>query len=113
VVTRGAVCWIDLGVADGSAPAGRRPVVVVQADAFTRSALATVVVVALTSNTALAEYPGNVFVPARVSGLAKDSVVNVTQVATVDESALSDPVEVLPSYLVDEVSAGLRLVLAV
>ncbi|WP_209561011.1 type II toxin-antitoxin system PemK/MazF family toxin [Frigoribacterium sp. PvP032] len=113
MLTRGAVCWIDLGSPEGSAPAGRRPVVVVQADAFTRSALATVVVVALTSNTAVAEYPGNVFVPARASGLTKDSIVNVTQLATVDEAALSEPLGVLPSYLVDEVSAGLRLVLAV
>lgn len=111
MVRRGDVYWVDLGPPTDSSPAKRRPVVVVQNDAYSRSALATVVVAALTSRTWLSEYPGNVFVPLGASGLPRDSVVNVTQLATVDEGVLGEPVASLPLYLMDDVDAGLRGVL--
>ncbi len=84
----------------------------VQADSVNRSRLATCVIASLTSNTALAEHPGNVFVPAGSSGLGRDSVVNVSQVSTIDRGDLIEEAGELPPYLLEEVDRGLRLVLA-
>jgi mRNA interferase MazF len=109
---RGDIHWVDLGAISGSAPAKRRPVAIVQANAFNRSRISTVVVAALTSNTATAELPGNVFIPATASGLGKDSVVNVSQLVTLDKGALAEKAGELPTYLMADVDAGLRLVLA-
>ena len=113
MVTRGDVCWCDLGQPRGSAPAKRRPVLVVQSDDYNRSRLATTVVVALTSNTELAAMPGNVFLPAIETGLPKDSVANVTAIATIDRSAL-DPHAIgqLPDHVMAEVERGLRQILS-
>ncbi len=83
-----------------------------QAAAYNRSRLRTVVVAALTTNTRLAALPGNVFVPAATAGLDQDSVVNVTQLATVDRSYLDSRIGALPGWLLDEVDSGLRRVLA-
>jgi mRNA interferase MazF len=111
VIGRGAVVWTDLGVIDGSAPAKRRPVVVVQSNSFNRSGLQTTIVLSLSSNTLLAEYPGNVFIPRSASGLASDSVVLPTQMTTVDQSELGGVISTMPTYLMAEVDAGMRLVL--
>ncbi|WP_228373164.1 type II toxin-antitoxin system PemK/MazF family toxin [Demequina silvatica] len=111
-VLRGSIRWVDLGPAVGSAPARRRPVLVVQSDAYNRSRLGTVSVLAITGNNALAELPGNVFLPADATGLAKDSCVNVTAVATVDSAALEGAAGHLPAHLMDEVDRGLRTFLA-
>src|SRR5262249_38092084 len=86
--TRGEVWWADLPDERGSEPAGRRPVLVVQSDAFNRSRLRTVVVVALTSNTDLADAPGNVLLSSRLTGLPRDSTANVAHVVTVDRRFL-------------------------
>lgn len=105
--------WCDLGAPVGSGPAKRRPVVVVQSDDYNRSRLATTIVVALTSNTARAGMPGNVFLPAAGTGLQRDSVANVTAVATVDRGDLDPrPVGSVPDHLMREVDDGLRTVLA-
>lgn len=112
MIRRGDIGWAGLGLSRGSAPAKRRPVLVVQADAFNASTIATVVVAALTSNTALARYPGNVELAAELSGLTRDCVVNVTAIQTLDRDDLDEPVTHLPTWLMDEVDRGLRLVLA-
>ena len=109
---RGDLYWIDLGSAVSHAPASR-PVVVIQSDPFNRSRIGTAIVAAITSNTALAAYPGDVFVPSSATDLAKDSVVNVTALATVDRSVLIDRIGRLPDYLLADIDAGLRLVLDV
>lgn len=111
MIARGAIHWVDLGQPVSSAPAKRRPAVVIQDDRLNRSGLSTVVVALLTSNTAAAEFPGNVFLPRSATGLTKDSVLNVTQVVTRDKADLGEPIGEVPSYLMDEVEAGLRLVL--
>jgi mRNA interferase MazF len=111
VIQRGAICWVDFGEPAGSAPAYRRPVVVVQSDRYNRSRIATVVVLPFSSNTDLAHHPGNVFVPAVASGLPVDSVANVSQPMTVDRSSVEGTGTVLPAYLVDEIDTGLRRVL--
>ena len=108
-MSRGDVHWCDLGAPTGSGPAKRRPVLVVQADDYNRSRLATTIVVVLTSNTGLAAMPGNVFLPAIATGLPKDSVVNVTALATIDRSALDlHPAGRVPDHLMAEVDEGLR-----
>jgi mRNA interferase MazF len=113
VMHRGEIWWASLGEPKGSAPGYRRPVLVVQSDEFNRSRIGTVIVAILTSNTALAQAPGNVLIKARQAGLAKDSVVNVSQVITVDKQCLTEKVKKLESSVMAEVENGLRLVLAI
>ena len=110
---RGQVFWVDLGEPSSSAPAKRRPVLIVSADAFNLSRLQTVLAAAITSNTAMAAHPGNVFLPATATGLSKDSVVNVTQLVTLDRVDFEgqEPAGGVPGYLMVDVDAGLRLVL--
>jgi len=105
------VWWADLGPKRGSGPAWHRPVLVVSADAFNRSAIKTVTVVALTSNLRLAAAPGNVPLAAGSAGLEKDSVVNVSQVVTLDKSDLSRQLGTLDGLKMGQVDAGLRLAL--
>lgn len=111
VVERGQVWWADLGDPDGSGPGFRRPVVVVSSDAFNRSRIQTVIAVVLTSNLRLVDAPGNVLVPAKASGLPKDSVANVSQVITLDKESLSDVAGRIGGRSLADIDAGLRLVL--
>ena len=111
VVERGQIWWAELDAPEGSEPGFRRPVLVVQSDAFNRSRLRTVIAVALTSNLRLVDAPGNVLVPAKASGLPKDSVANVSQVVTLDKDYLTDLAGRLRGALLTDVEAGLRLVL--
>ncbi len=108
---RGDIWWAELPDPSGSGPGYRRPVLVVQADAFNRSRIQTAVVVALTSNLSLAAAPGNLRLSPRDTGLPKPSVVNVSQLFTLDKSLLSSKCGQLPIRLLHEVEAGLRLVL--
>jgi mRNA interferase MazF len=108
---RGDVWWATLPPPVGSGPGGRRPVIVIQSDRFTRSRLNTVVIVIVTTNLNLANAPGNVLLPGYQSGLPRDSVANVTQLLTVDKSLLTDFVGSLPDSLVRQIEAGLKLVL--
>jgi mRNA interferase MazF len=112
VIQRGEVWWANLGAPRGSRPAKRRPVLVVQSWPYNASDLATVVVAVVTSNTGLAAMPGNVFLPAVASGLPRDSVVNVTSMATLNKADLVDKVGLLPDTLMEGVERGLRRVLA-
>jgi len=112
VIRRGEIWWASLGEPRGSDPGFRRPVVVVQSDAFNRSGIGTVVVAAITSNLDLAEAPGNVRLPRRRSELSRASVVNVSQVLTVDKRFLTERVSRLSDDLLADVEAGLRLVLS-
>ncbi len=109
---RGEVWWADLGLPRGSAPALRRPVLIVSADPYNRSDLRTVTVAVLTTNAQLAAVPGNVAVPADASELPADSVVNVTQIATIDRGVLEERVGALPDWLMAQVDAGLGRALA-
>lgn len=111
VVTQGDVFWADLPKPTGSAPGLRRPVLVVQSDAFNRSRIATVVVVPLTSNLRLAAAPGNVLLRPRSTGLPKDSVANVSQIITVDRQLLTERTGHIPRGLLNVVLSGVDLVL--
>ncbi|WP_226345393.1 type II toxin-antitoxin system PemK/MazF family toxin [Agilicoccus flavus] len=112
VTRRSEIFWADLGPPVGSRPATRRPVLVIQADPYNESRLATVLVAVITSNTGLAAMPGNAFLPAALTGLPRDSVVNVTALLTLDTADLTDYVGRLSPGLMEEVDRGLRGVLA-
>lgn len=112
VMQRGEVWWADLSEPAGSAPGFRRPLLIVQDDAFNRSRIATTIAVVLTSNVRLLDAPGNVLLPKRVSGLPKDSVANVSQVVTVDRTDLTERAGRVSREILDAVDAGLRLVLS-
>jgi mRNA interferase MazF len=88
-------------------------VVIISADSYNRSELRTVTVAVLTTNTQLAALPGNVSVPADMAAVDADSVVNVTQIATMDRRALEDRIGALPDWLMAQVDAGLARALAI
>jgi mRNA interferase MazF len=106
VIARGEVWWADLGLPRGSAPALRRPVLIISANQYNRSRLQTVTVAIITTTQQLAGLPGNVIVPADVSGLTEDSVLNVTQIATVDRGALEVKIGAVPDWLLAQIDAG-------
>jgi mRNA interferase MazF len=111
-IRQGDIYWVDLGSPVGSEPAYRHPHVVVQSDVFNRSRLRTVIVCALTSNLRRAELPGNVLLAAGEANLPRPSVVNVTQVFTVDRSELVEQIGRLSRRRVREIVEGIHLVLA-
>ncbi len=110
-VRRGEIWWADLPEPRGSEPGLQRPVLIVQADAFNQSRIRTVIIAAITTNLALANAPGNVLLPRSVSGLREESVINVSQLAALDRSFLTDHVGKIPPGIQAYVEAGLRLVL--
>jgi mRNA interferase MazF len=109
---RGTVWWAQLPDPVASEPGFRRPVVIIQANAFNRSRIRTVIVVVLTSNLRLAEAPGNVLITVSDSGLQKDSVANVSQIVTVDRTLLTDKCGRLPTRIMKSIDEGIRLVLS-
>jgi mRNA interferase MazF len=111
VIRRGEIWWASLSKPEGSEPGYRRPVLVVQTNEFNESGIGTVVVLTITSNLRLAGAPGNVLCHRRDTGLAKESVINVSQVATVNKARLTERIGMLPSRLMQEVESGLRVVL--
>lgn len=111
VVERGQVWWADLGEPEGSEPGYNRPVLIVQSDAFNRSRLHTVVAVVLSTNIRLVDAPGNILLPAKATGLPKDSVANVSQVITVDRDFLMELAGRVRGQFLKDVENGLRLVL--
>jgi mRNA interferase MazF len=112
VISRGDIHWAELGDADGSRPANRRPVLVIQSASYNASRLSTVVTAVITSNTAQASMPGNVFLPSSVTGLPRDSVVNVTAIVTLKKDDLDRAVGHVPDHVMQDVEQGLRQVLA-
>ena len=111
MIRQGDVYWVDLGAPSGAGPGLLHPHVVVQNDVFNRSRLATVVVSALTSNLDRGAAPGNVLLDEGEAGLPKQSVVNVSQVFTVDKTDLVEKIGALSPHRLREVLAGLDLLL--
>ena len=108
---RGEIWWASLPEPKGSEPGYRRPVIIIQADEFNRSNISTVLCASITSNLALANAPGNVRISGRSSGLRKPSVVNVSQLITLDNDFLAKKIKALDHQNMNEVDEGLRLVL--
>ena len=111
VIRQGDVCWLSFGSTQGSAPGGRRPALVVQHDRFNRSAIATTVVVAITSTTRLGDMPGNVRLRRGEAGLPRPSVVNVSQIQTIDRAQLGTRIGSVSTSRMNEVLRGLSLLL--
>ena len=111
MIRRGDIRWADLREPSGSEPGHRRPVVVVSSDRFNRSRIGTVIAIAVTSNLRLAEAPGNVELSADASGLDRDSVVNVSQIVTIDKDALSDWAGTVDPATMRQIEAGMALAL--
>ena len=108
-IRQGQVYWLDFGPATGSAPAERHPCVVVQNDVFNRSAIATSVVCLITSNLSRAKAPGNVLLKKDEANLPKASVVNVSQILTVDKAELRERAGTLGGTAAAAVRDGLHL----
>ena len=107
MIRQGEVHWIDFGKPIASEPARRRPCVIAQNDAFNASTISTVVVVMITSNLRLGQAFGNVTLRKGEAGLRRKSIVNVSQIATVDRSVLDGRIGVLNRRRLDEVLGGI------
>ena len=110
---RGEIWWASLPEPSGSGPGFRRPLLIVSANSFNESRINTVVAAVISSNARLADAPGNVRLPARGTGLVKPSVVNISQIITVDKMFLTERVGKLPPRVLADVDEGLRLVLSI
>ena len=111
VIKRGEIWWAELPDPIGSEPRYRRPLVIIQSNEFNNSNIATVITAIITSNLFLASAPGNVILPAKNSKLSKKSVVNVSQLITVDKSFLTEKVHTLSNKFIEQIDDGIRLVL--
>lgn len=111
VIGQGEVWWADLPTPKGSGPGFRRPVVLVQGDALNRSRIATVVCVPLTTNLKWADAPGNLLLPAGLTGLPKDSVANVSQLVALDKALLTERVGKIPRAKLELLLSGVDVVL--
>jgi mRNA interferase MazF len=111
VIAQGDVFWLDAGAPRGSGHGFRRPHVVVQNDVFNASRIQTTVMCAITSNLTRAKAPGNLLLQKGEANLPRPSVVNVSQIVTVDKSLLTEKIGALSRQRVLEIVAGLRLVL--
>ena len=111
-MNRGEIWWASLPDAAGSSPGYRRPVLVVQSDAFNLSNIHTIIVLAISTNLRLANAPGNVLAGTKQSSLPRDSVINVSQIITVDKRFLNDYISTLSARTMLQVEEGMRLVLS-
>jgi mRNA interferase MazF len=107
---RGEVWWVDFGLPFGSEPGYRRPAVIVQADAFNRSSISTVLLVPLTRTLEWAKAPGNLLLRPKQTGLKHPSVANVSQVTVSDRRRLIERVGALPGLALNQLDEGLRQV---
>lgn len=110
---RGEIWWASMAEPQGSEPGYRRPVVIVSANAFNESNIQTVIVIIITSNIRLAEAPGNFKLAKSNSGLSRDSVVNVSQIVTLDKSFLTEKISRLSSKQINSLDVGIQLVLGI
>jgi mRNA interferase MazF len=111
VIKRGEIWWAALPVPAGSGPGYKRPILIIQSDEFNISKINTIIAAVITSNTRLATAPGNVLLTPKKSKLPKESVVNVSQLITIDKSFLSVKVHTLSNEIIAQVDEGLKVVL--
>jgi mRNA interferase MazF len=109
-VVRGEIWWADLPDPSGSGPGFRRPVIIIQSDAFNKSRINTVICAVITSNTKLANAPGNVLLSKNDSNLSKESVINVSQIITLDKSILTECVGTVNKSIIKQFENGIKLV---
>jgi mRNA interferase MazF len=112
-MVRGEIWWADLPLPEGSKPAKHRPVLVVQCDSYNRSNINTVICASITSNIDLASHAGNLLLEKSISGLDKTSVINFSQISTIDKTDLVEQVCMLPKFMIEKVDYCLKLVLEI
>jgi mRNA interferase MazF len=112
VIKRGEIWWADLPAPTGSSPGFRRPVLIVQSDSFNKTNLNTSIVALITTNLDLGEMKGNVLLKKNQSDLPKDSVLNVTQIFTIDKRLLIEYVGTVSERKMEQIEKGLRLILS-
>ena len=110
---RGEIWWANLPPPKGSKPAKRRPVLIIQGDSFNRSKISTVICAVITSNIELSSLPGNMLLEKSVSGLDKPSVVNFSQITTLDKTDLTEQVSMLPKPMLDKINNCLKILLEI
>jgi len=110
-VVRSEIWWAALPIPRASEPGYKRPVLILQSDAFNKSNINTVICAIITSNIALADAPGNVMLSKKDSKLPKRSVINVSQIVTLDKSYLTECVNTISKNIMHKVENGIKLVL--
>lgn len=110
---RGEIWWVDFGIPFGSEPGKKRPSIIVQSDIFNQTSMHTTVVIPLTTNLRLADFPGNLEISADVSGLPKDSVAVTPQISVIDKARLKERVCELPAYIMQQCAENIRLLLEI
>jgi mRNA interferase MazF len=113
MVSRGEIWWADFPEPIKSEPGFRRPVVIIQSDSFNRSKINTVICAVITSNLKLSEAPWNIVLPAKLSGLTKESVINISQIITIDKSFLTEKIIKLNYRIIHKIEESLKLVLTI
>ena len=108
---RGEIWWGDFGIPFGSEPGRKRPSIIVQSDAFNKTEMHTTIVIPLTMNLHLADFPGNVLLTAEETGLPRDSVAVTPQITVIDRARLAESVSVLPDYIMRQCADGIKLIL--
>ena len=111
VIKRGQIWWAELPEPLGSGPGYRRPLLIIQSNDFNKSKINTIIAAVITSNIRLSVAPGNILLSTKKSKLSKESVVNVSQLITIDKSFLTEKVNTLSSSIMANVDEGVRLVL--
>ncbi len=112
VINRGEIWWAKLPAPQGSEPGYKRPLVIVQSNEFNKSKINTIIAAVITTNLRLAAAPGNIMLPKKKSKLPKESVVNVSQIITIDKSLLTEKVNTLPASIMLQINEGMKLVLS-
>jgi mRNA interferase MazF len=110
---RGEIWWADFGIPDGSEAGYRRPVLIVQDDAFNESRIKTIVALPLTTNLRLADAPGNVLVHKKETKLSKDSVILVAQIYALDRQKFIEKVSKIHKETMEKLESGMTLVLGI
>ena len=112
-MTHGEIWWVDLGVPFRSEPGFKRPVIIIQDDAFNNSNINTIIVIPLTTNLTLLEAPGNVLLTKKETSLLKDSVANISQIVTIDKERFEKKVSKLKAKNLIKIEDGIKLVLSI
>ena len=109
---RGEIWWASLGDPKGSEPGFKRPVVIISSNDFNVSKIKTIVVAVITSNLRLSDAPGNIELSKKSTGLTRSSVINVSQLITIDKSFLTEKIGKLTNKQLQMLNDGVKLVLA-
>ena len=111
VIRKGSIYWVDFSPGKGSEPIGRRPGLVIQNDILNDSNINTVIMLAITSTMKFGELPGNIVLKKGEANIPKNCVINATQIKSVDKKSVKEKIGTLPKKRMDEVYAGLKLVM--